>query len=304
MTGAPATGIVLNIQKYSLHDGPGIRTTVFLKGCPLSCWWCHNPESHLRGEEIMSWPSRCLGCGACQAVCPTGAISMVEGKAVIDRAKCTVCGECARVCGASAKEMVGKVLTSDQVMTEVMKDRIFYDESGGGVTFSGGEPLMQPQFLKELLMKSKEEGLETTVDTSGLANWAVLRDIAPFTDLFLYDVKVMDDHKHQKYIGASNKVVLENLEKLVGLGSRVRARIPIIPGVNDDDRNLRQTGEFLSRIGIRDVNVLPYHSMGSDKYSRLQKEYLLKDLKAPTDDTMKRVTRVLSSLGLNVKTGG
>ncbi len=304
MTVSTTTGMILNIQKYSLHDGPGIRTTVFLKGCPLRCWWCHNPESQVKGPEIMSLPSRCLGCGTCQTVCPTDAISMVDGKAVIDRLKCTVCGECARVCGAEAKEIVGKEFTVEEVMAEVMKDRIFYDQSQGGVTFSGGEPLMQPKFLKELLVQSKEEGLETVVDTSGFAHWQVLEDIIPYTDLFLYDVKVMDDAKHQKYVGVSNKLILANLEKLAATGSKIRARIPIIPGVNDDEQNLRETGEFLAGLGIADVNVLPYHNMGADKYSRLGREYLLPELEAPTEETMERVVKTLASFGLNVKTGG
>lgn len=304
MTVPTITGMILNIQKYSLHDGPGIRTTVFLKGCPLSCWWCHNPESQATGPEIMCLPSRCLGCGTCQTVCPEDAISMVDGKAVIDRSRCTVCGECARVCGAQAKEIVGKEHSVEEVMAEVMKDRIFYDQSKGGVTFSGGEPLMQPRFLKELLVQSKDEGLETVVDTSGFAPWKVFEDIIPYTDLFLYDVKVMDDAKHQKYVGASNKLVLANLEKLAAAGSKIRARIPIIPGVNDDTRNLLETGKFLVKHGIKDVNVLPYHNMGADKYTRLGKEYLLPDLKAPTEEMMEKVVETLASLGLNVKTGG
>ncbi len=229
---------------------------------------------------------------------------MVDGKAVIDRSRCTVCGECARVCGAQAKEIVGKEHSVEEVMAEVMKDRIFYDQSKGGVTFSGGEPLMQPRFLKELLVQSKDEGLETVVDTSGFAPWKVFEDIIPYTDLFLYDVKVMDDAKHQKYVGASNKLVLANLEKLAAAGSKIRARIPIIPGVNDDTRNLLETGKFLVKHGIKDVNVLPYHNMGADKYTRLGKEYLLPDLKAPTEEMMEKVVETLASLGLNVKTGG
>ncbi len=298
------TGCVFNIQKYSLHDGPGIRTTVFLKGCPLDCWWCHNPESRRLGREIMSWPSRCMGCGSCADVCPTGAITMVEGVAIIDREKCNLCGKCAEVCGAGAKEVVGEELTVAQVMAEVMKDSVFYEQSGGGVTFSGGEPLMQPEFLEQLLLKCKEEELHTALDTCGFAPWSVFERIIPLTDLFLYDVKMMDDEKHRQYTGASNRLILDNLRKLAATEGEIWARIPIIPGINDDHQNLVQTGEFLAEIGLRDVNILPYHSMGEDKYRRLQEDYRLKDLKPPTDDAMKRVSKVLSSYGLNVKTGG
>ena len=208
-----ASGTIFNIQRYSIHDGPGIRTTVFLKGCPLSCWWCHNPESQKYGVQLVLWKERCIGCGGCNSVCPEGAISGGGFPPVIDSEKCSGCGLCAEECPAVALEMVGKTVSSDYVMKEIEKDLIFYDQSGGGVTFSGGEPLMQPEFLAELLEKCKARDIHTAVDTCGYANWEVL-SIAGLTDLFLYDIKHMDDLVHTRTVGVSNRIILENLAKL------------------------------------------------------------------------------------------
>ena len=251
-------GQVFDIQKFSLHDGPGIRTTVFFKGCPLNCWWCHNPESQALGLEMMYQARRCIRCGACEAACSYGAISRNGDFVSTDREKCTLCGACVESCYAEAREIVGKEMTVAQVMTEIERDVTFYDESGGGVTFSGGEPLLQRDFLCSLLMACKDRDIHTTLDTCGFVAWETLDRARRFVDLFLYDIKLMDDAKHREFTGVPNDQILNNLRMLSEQGHNVVLRLPIIPGVNDDEKNVRQTGEFATTLpGLNQVDILP-----------------------------------------------
>ncbi|NLN48125.1 MAG: glycyl-radical enzyme activating protein [Clostridiales bacterium] len=298
-------GTVFNIMKYSIHDGPGIRTTVFMKGCPLKCLWCHNPESQKLTPQLMRFPDRCIGCGRCVKACPDGAITMVNKNAVVDMDKCTNCGECAKMCYAGALEMAGKTMTAKQVIDEVEKDRIFYEESEGGVTFSGGEPFVQVEFLKEMLMLCKEKAIHTTVDTCGFVEKDTLIALSKYIDLFLYDIKIMDDAKHKKYTGVSNEIILDNLKELIKLGKRIFIRIPIIPGINDDVENLEDMCKYLSQFnGFEQINLLPYHNIATEKYKRLGEDYSLRDIKTPNDDRMKEISKLFESYGFKVKIGG
>ena len=298
-------GCIFNIMKYSIHDGPGIRTTVFMKGCPLRCLWCHNPESQLPKPQLIRFPARCIGCGNCAKVCSTGAITISDNKTKYDMSKCNSCGLCAEVCYAEAMEMAGKYMDAKEVMKEVEKDMPFYEESGGGVTFSGGEPFMQQDFLRELLISCNNKGIHTAVDTSGFVKKDILLDLSKYIDLFLYDLKLMEDAKHKKYVGGSNEIILDNLKELVRIGKRIFVRIPIIPGINDDVENLEAIGRFLSGIrGIEQVNILPYHNIAKEKYKRLNKEYSLSDLKAPSQEKMEEIAEKLTTYGFKVKIGG
>lgn len=297
-------GTIFNIQRYSIHDGPGIRTTVFFKGCPLSCWWCHNPESQNLNKEIMYIENRCVHCGTCFKNCNEEAIIFSNGKPLIDDKKCTLCGECINKCPANALELVGRTISVTNLMKEIEKDVIFYDESGGGVTFSGGEPLLQFEFLDSLLEACKKSEIHTAIDTCGYTSWERLEVIASKTDLFLYDVKIIDNAKHKKYIGVSNDIILKNLEKLSKNGNRIFVRIPIIPGINDDDDNIDKTGEFLSKLRIEQVNILPYHSIAVDKYYRLRKTYKLSGLSEPDTNKINQILGKLKNYNLNVKLGG
>jgi pyruvate formate lyase activating enzyme len=297
-------GTIFDIQRYSIHDGPGIRTTVFLKGCPLNCWWCHNPESQRYGPQLVFWKDRCIGCGDCERICPEHAVSAAGILHEIDRGKCSCCGSCAKACPAVALEMIGRTVTVEYVMKEIEKDLIFYDQSGGGVTFSGGEPLMQPEFLKSLLKECRARDIHTAVDTSGYASWDVLSGLYGFTGLFLYDIKHMDDNVHTKVTGVSNRIILENLERLAKMHSRIIVRVPLVPGINDDRANITKTARFISSIGLREVNVLPYHRTGMDKYARLGREYRLTDTREPSEEMTGRIAEVFGKYGLNVKIGG
>ena len=225
----------------------------------MSCWWCHNPESQRFGPQLVLWKDRCIGCGDCVRVCPEQAISAGGFPPVIEGEKCRGCGNCARVCPAAALEMIGKTVTCEYVMKEIDKDLIFYDQSGGGVTFSGGEPLMQPEFLAYLLKECKTRDIHTTVDTSGYGNWEILSGISGMTDLFLYDIKHMDDAVHTKTVGVSNRAILENLIKLARVHNNIIIRFPLVPGINDDQANISSMARFISSVGIREVNILPYH---------------------------------------------
>jgi len=299
-----ADGIVFNIQRYSIHDGPGIRTTVFLKGCPLSCWWCQNPESQLSGQEMIFWGDRCIGCGACSTICPSDAIQIKNGIPLTEKEKCILCGKCIEKCPALAREMIGEKLTIEEVIKEIEKDLVFYEESGGGVTFSGGEPLGQSEFLEGLLNGCREKKIHTAVDTSGYISWEILNKINSKVDLFLYDLKIMDNERHKKYTGISNEIILENLKKLSSVHHNISVRFPVIPGINDDYQNIRETGEFLSPLKITQVNLLPYHYIGIDKYRRLGRTYKLVTTQPPSEEKLSEVSTILRKFDLNVKLRG
>lgn len=299
------TGTIFQIERYSTHDGPGIRTTVFLKGCPLHCQWCHNPESQSHDPELIFRDNRCIQCWDCISACKRDALSCPDQVLSLDRDKCNLCGDCARICDSQALELVGRVVTVSDVISEVEKDVPFYDESAGGVTFSGGEPLAQPNFLMQLLRCCKEREIHTAVDTSGLIGRDILEEISKYVDLFLYDLKLMDDNKHIAFTGASNRLVLRNLDCLSARHSNILVRVPIIPGINDDDRNITELGRYLATLPQPPpVKLLPYHRAGVHKYARFYKTYLLAETQPPTDERMTEIAKSLRDYKLHVTTGG
>ncbi len=299
-----ASTTIINIQKYSIHDGPGIRTTVFLKGCPLNCWWCHNPESQNKGNEIMFFKERCIGCGSCLKRCPSKAIDLVDGYPVVNEVNCTLCGKCSDFCPSNARELVGKNITVKNLMKEIIKDEVFYEESDGGVTFSGGEPLMHADYLSDVLKICKDKGIHTTVDTSGYIDWNQFEKIVDKVDLFLFDIKHMNNEKHIKYMGVGNVVILENLKKLSQRGSNIYIRLPLIAGINDEDENIDAVVDFLSNLNIIQVNLLPFHKMGMDKYKRLNRSYKLSGLEKPKDEDIDKIAEKFKSAGIKIKIGG
>lgn len=299
------TGTIFDIKKFSIHDGPGIRTTVFLKGCPLSCWWCHNPESQSPHPEIQYFENRCILCGDCANACENDAIHF-EGEArVWEQENCQLCGDCAEACATEAVQLIGYTTSVAEVMAEVEKDTLYYDQSGGGVTFSGGEPLQQVNFLTALLEKCKEHEIHTAVDTSGFAAWRHFEQTLPFTDLFLYDLKLMNEEKHRLYTGVSNRLILENLQNLTEAGANIRVRIPLIPSINDDEMNLEATIAFLTSLErIQKVDLLPYHSIATDKYHRMAHEYALGGIAPPSDEQMAMLVVRFEQAGFQVRIGG
>lgn len=297
-------GIILNIQKYSIHDGPGIRTTVFFKGCPLNCAWCHNPESQQFAREIVYFDNRCTSCGKCVVSCPQNAIFINENNVQYNKNQCTLCEKCIDVCINNAREIAGKSYNVDQLMHEIQKDSIFYEESGGGVTFSGGEPLSQIAFLEEVLKKCKEKGIHTTLDTTVYSSWASIERIMDYTDLFLIDIKHMDSIVHKKYTTVNNELILENIKKLSALKKNIYIRVPIIPGINDDIENLSKLREFLSKLNIIQINLLPYHKIGMDKYYRIHMDYKLNHVNEPSQEYMSSIMDYLSEINIKIKIGG
>lgn len=300
------TGRVFDIKRYSIHDGPGIRTTVFLKGCSLRCLWCHNPESIDPGPNLMYWPSRCSRCYSCLNACPKEALAKdAAGAVVIDRAKCDLCGKCAEACLYDAMQFVGREMSVEDVLGEAEKDKIFYDQSGGGVTLSGGDPFVQAGFAEALLDGCRARGIRTAVDTAGFANNGVLDRLAPKADLILYDLKSMDDDRHKEFTGVSNAPVLENLKRLAAGRTEIWVRIPLVAGVNDDDDNIRRTIEFLSSLKtIRRVGLLPYHSSGLDKARRIGRENVFRKFEAPSEERLAAVATAFREAGFEVRRGG
>jgi pyruvate formate lyase activating enzyme len=298
-------GLVFNIQKYSVQDGPGIRTTVFLKGCPLRCAWCHNPEGISPEPEFILVDGKCIGCGECRKAChhaPAGPDLTPLPREVQG---CEFCGACVEACPTDGRRLVGTFMSVEEVVAAVLRDRVFYEQSGGGVTFSGGEPLWQAEFLKEALKCCKTAGLHTAVDTCGLAPLQDLLGIAPFTDLFLYDVKSMNDKEHIRYTGLSNERILHNLRELGRVHKSIWIRIPLIPGFNDGKTQLEATARFAAAIrGVRQVNLLPYHKLGSHKFKRVGRNNRLAGLEPPSLESLSSGAVIFRNAGLLTRTGG
>ncbi|HBG00032.1 MAG TPA: glycyl-radical enzyme activating protein [Firmicutes bacterium] len=297
------TAMLFNIQKFSLHDGPGIRTTVFFKGCPLGCLWCHNPESQNPLQEMLYDKDKCGMCGMCRRVCPQNAITNVGNAMVTDLQKCDFCGKCVLYCVSGAREIAGKEYTVEEVVNEVVKDKVFYEESQGGVTLSGGEPLVHLDFVEKLLRRLQEEGIHTAVDTCGAVPFEDLKKAAKYTDLFLYDLKLIDDHKHQKFTGASNQQIIDNLQRLTAIHQGVILRIPIIEGVNAEAGQIKRILESIAGLDIREVHLLPYHAIARHKYKKLGREYEDTGMRVPTSEKMEQLRAMFSEKGYAVKGG-
>jgi pyruvate formate lyase activating enzyme len=298
-------GTIFDIKKFAIHDGPGIRTTVFFKGCPLRCLWCHNPEGISPAPEIMVFSGRCLkGCRDCLAACPRQALSKRRAIA-LDRSRCDGCGLCVTACPAEALQATGREMDVDEVMAELEKDAPFYRESGGGATFSGGEPLQQPAFLGELLSACHERGLHAAVDTSGQAPFSAFERIMPLTDLFLFDLKIVDDAGHRRLTGVSNRLILENLERLSRAGAPLAVRMPLVPGCNDSARDLEQAAGLCAGLPKRHpVHLLPYHRGYTGKLARLGMAAPLAATLPPEPAAVNRAKEIFQNRGLTVQIGG
>jgi pyruvate formate lyase activating enzyme len=298
--GAEPQGLIFNIQKFSLHDGPGIRTTIFMKGCPLQCRWCSNPESQNATVDIMTAGRNCIDCKRCLEVCPKGCIYEGEGKGKkIDRRLCDLCGKCVAVCPSKAIEKIGTSMTVEEVVEEIQKDETFYHHSGGGVTVSGGEPLLQWKFVLALFEACKKRHLHTVLDTSGYAPWDILGRVLHHVDLVLYDIKSMDGERHKEGTNVMNETILENAVRTAKM-KRTWLRYVVVPGFNDSIECALRIGEFASLLRPEKVSLLPYHSLGAGKYERLGRAYPMGDIASPPEENLRRLADILSSFGTNV----
>lgn len=294
------TAVVTNIQRYSTHDGDGVRTTIFFKGCPLSCRWCHNPESQDFKKEVFFYGNKCKSCGSCIPRCRENANVMTESGMVFEREKCVSCGECIDWCIYEAKELAGKDYTVDQLVREAKKDRIFFEQSGGGVTLSGGEVMSQDiEYLEPLCRALHREGLSIFIDTCGFAPYEKYEKILPYVDTFLYDIKAMDSAVHKEWTGVDNAIILENLKKLSAAGANIYIRIPTIGGVNANEEFMQQVIAFLTENNIHpaQVNLLPYHNYGRNKYASLAKEYDDDAMQVPSNELMEQFRQMFINNG-------
>ena len=298
-----AKGIVFDIQRFSIHDGPGIRTIIFLKGCPLRCRWCSNPESQKMKPELMYRSDQCIRCGSCFKVCKVGAINL-DKEYIVDREKCTSCGECVLVCPSSALLMKGKTMTVEEVIKEARKDSIQYYRSDGGITLSGGEALVQGEFAKELFKVCKAQGWHTAIETEGYANEEVIRDVMPYVDLVMLDIKSVDHKKHMEFTGVDNETILKNARIIQEITNTV-IRIPVIPEFNSSREEITDIIKFVKTLpNIKKVHLLPYHRYGENKYKLLNREYEMKDTKELSDDYKNELKQIVESYGLECQIGG
>lgn len=307
MSAAANTGQIFNIQGFSIHDGPGIRTTVFLKGCPLRCEWCQNPESQQTRAEILFLTDKCDGCNKCVAACPEGAISLTGGTIVTDRERCGGTGACVTACTAGARELIGRTITAEDIVAEVLKDSAFYASSGGGVTLSGGEPLFHPTFAAEILRLCRQAGLHTTLDTCGYATWTKALRVLQFADLVLYDFKHMDPAQHVRGTGVPNGLILENARRIYHeLRIPMLARVPVLPGFNDSDENMLATARFIAselHTSIP-VHLIGFHRFGEGKRARLEREPMSLQLTCPDQGKLQHIREIFASCDLQTVIGG
>jgi pyruvate formate lyase activating enzyme len=301
------TGIIFNIQHYSIHDGPGIRTDVFLKGCFLRCTWCQNPESQSLKPELFYFDEKCAGCGKCIAVCAAQAIRIENKKSITDRRKCDGCGKCAQICPNEARSLMGKEISVQEVFRDIKGDGIFYKRSDGGMTLTGGEPLFQPLFSRNLLTICRQAEIHTAIETCGYADWEIFKDILQQVDLVLFDLKHMSSDKHREYTGVPNELILDNARRIYHeLKIPIWARIPVIPGYNDSVQNINATAKFVANeLGTSvPVHILAYHRLGESKYERLFREGNHVSIAPPADEHMLELQRIMISYGLETHIGG
>ncbi|MFW5798459.1 MAG: glycyl-radical enzyme activating protein [Planctomycetota bacterium] len=283
------TGRIFEIQRFSIHDGPGIRTTVFMKGCPLKCLWCHNPEGISREPMLSFMPEKCIGCGYCFRVCPQHAHGMSDGTHVLERELCRACGQCTTECYAEALELIGRDVTVDEVIDEVLRDKPFYETSGGGLTLSGGEPMMQVDFTEALLARARDEQLHTCMETCGFSSWDNYLRVLPMVDLFLVDVKDMDPARHREFTGVELAPIVQTIRKLHEAGKPLMLRLPIVPGYNDRDDHFVAVARLVKELpGLEGVEIMPYHRLGTSKVDRLGLDASTREQSSPPDDDMLR----------------
>jgi len=302
MTDNRVKGWVFDIQRYSINDGPGIRTTVFFKGCPLRCLWCDNPESQRSAPEMLFFEPACARCYRCLETCTSGATTVAADSSIqIDRQKCTACGRCVEVCLNQARALSGKLITAHEVLDVVRKDSLFYSNSGGGLTVSGGEPFYQPEFLKEVLRLCQEHGIHTAVETCGYARWSVVQGVLDHIDLFLFDVKHLDPETHLRLTGVDNTLILDNLRRIASRGKELILRAPLIPNCNDGPEELAALANLARELGIKRIDIVPYHRLGERKYNRLGRTYQMEGVAQYTEEAAERVKSGLAESGLDVR---
>ncbi len=295
------TGRIFNIQRFSIHDGPGIRTTAFLKGCSLGCQWCHNPESISPQPELVFFPHKCIGCQRCFEACPTGALALEDGQRLYRPERCRLCGRCAEACYAEALVMEGQEITAEDVVAEIRKDKPFYDNSDGGATASGGEPLVQPDFTAAIFRRCHDHGIHTCLDTAAHVPWSAFETVLPHTDLVLLDLKLMDPERHKAATGADNARVLANARRLGHAAVPLVVRVPIIPGCTDDEANVAAIADFLSELPtVQRVELLPYHRFAESKYDRLGRPYRLKGTQPPPAARLEALADLMRQRSLQV----
>ena len=299
-------GLIYNLQRFAVHDGPGIRTLVYMKGCPASCLWCSSPQTQNLAPDVLYIEPHCKRCGRCVEVCPIGAITLSKGESVkIDRELCTGCGQCVEDCPNQALELAGYEMTVEELFLEVKKDSSFYRRSNGGVTVGGGEPMMQHEFVIEFLKECKQRYINTAIETCGYVKWDYLEKLLKYLDLVYFDIKHMDDVTHKELTGLSNELILENAKRASAVRPMI-IRIPVVPGYNDSDDNIVATARFATELGdnIKRTELLPYHNFGTQTYRQLGRGYKLKDVEPPSDSHMKRLKEIVESCGVSAQVGG
>jgi pyruvate formate lyase activating enzyme len=286
---------LFDIQRFCVHDGPGIRTSVFLKGCPLQCLWCHNPESAIKEEQLLYYAEKCNGCGRCVEFCNTGANSIIEGLHVFKRDNCSMCGHCAKICPQDAFEIAGYVIEPDELIKKIIRDRAFYEETGGGVTFTGGEPLAQLSVLKEIINKCRDERINIAIETSMMALWSDIVNLIETVDLWICDLKAITGELHKKGTGVNNDIILRNLCKMKSAAHKMWIRIPLVMGFNDSDEEFEKIAEFLREYELARVEIMPYHDLGLSKYYALNQEKKEFEFTVPSEKYISRFKDILIS---------